>query len=155
MTSFHRSVGGGTCRKDGCLRLAHGNQNQRVKDQGRGRGSERTPGGCHQGAPLSAGALGPPLLRSPHFLRGLPGPSGLWTVHPLGLSCLQPPRLQSCQRLRGTEKKKKKKSRRVVRARAARGPGAAVFSVPVAQNIDLITPRKRGHNIFGCISKLN
>lgn len=103
--------------------------------------------------PSEGGRPRPALLHSPpsspSHARLSPAPLRSAAVRP-PLSGLRPPRLQSGPRLRGT-----KKSWRVVCARAARGSGAAVFSVPGAQNIDLITPRKRGHNIFGCISKLN
>lgn len=156
---FERISGWEDMRENGFLHLAHRSQNPRRKDQGGGRGSEWTPSSCDHKittSPARAGAPGPPCCTPLLLLPAMPGSPPLRSA-PLRsaavrppLSGLRPPRLQSGPRLRGT-----KKSWRVVCARAARGSGAAVFSVPGAQNIDLITPRKRGHNIFGCISKLN
>lgn len=62
----------------------------------------------------------PVRLRASQALRAPGGPRGCKATYP---------------RLGGT-----KKSRRVVHAQAAPGPGAAVFSVPGAQNTDLVTP---------------
>lgn len=100
-------------------------------------------------SPASEGALGPPLLRSPPSSPAISSPPGLWPLRPESPASS----IQAAAELPAPQRNQKKPAR--VRARAARGRGAAVFSVPGAQNIDLITPRKRGHNIFGCISKLN
>nr|XP_010340211.1 translation initiation factor IF-2-like [Saimiri boliviensis boliviensis] len=138
------------------LSSAHRNQSRRrKKPRSRLKFREVTQAAATRTAPGSPGAPRPARVRSAPASRpwGLRSPGPSWALPSSGRVQPPPPAAPAAAEL-PAPRRNQKKSARGARASGA-GPGAAVFSVPGSQNIDFITPKKRGHNIFGYISKRN